>query len=161
MKAATVLAGLALLAAPVALAKDAPGYEKGALLAMDSAKCGVNENGGKTMTAEILGGDSAHRKSHEVLCQDYTLQSEHITYRIRPADEKHPILLPVGESVEFRIHKGKMFVLASEVDHKEHQYTVLSMQIRQDVKAARDAQPAAAPAAAATAQPSAPAVSAQ
>jgi len=38
--------------------------------------------------------DSQNKKTKELLCQEYILQAEHVVYRIRPTDEKHPVLLP-------------------------------------------------------------------
>ena len=55
-------------------------------------------------------------------------------FRIRPTDQKHPVLLPVGESVEFRIHKDKLYLRDPERDKKEREYIVLSMQPRPDAK---------------------------
>lgn len=126
--------------APHALAKDPPDYEKGLLLSMESTSCGYAENGGKSVTGEILGTDSAHKKTQELLCQEYVLQSEHITYRIRPKDDKHPTLLPVGEAVRFRIHKDRMYLMVPEGDQKEREYLVLSMQLRPDAKSAKNNQ---------------------
>ena len=132
---------LAMVAlAPQALAKDPPDYEKGVLLSMESTSCGYAENGGKSVTGEILGTDSAHKKTQELLCQEYVMQSDHITYRIRPKDDKHPTLLPVGEAVRFRIHKDKMYLLVPEGDQKEREYLVLSMQLRPDAKSAKNSQ---------------------
>ena len=140
--AITVLtfAALVLLVAPITFAKDAPSYDRGVLLSMESASCGYAQNSGKSVAGEILGTDSAHTKTQEVLCQEYSLQTDRILYRIRPKDEKHPVLLPVGERVEFRIRKDKLFLRVPEGDDKERQYTVLSMQLRQDIKAASDTQ---------------------
>ena len=145
MKTRNVLAGLALLAAPIALApgmsaKDPPSYDKGMVISMDSKTCGTAQNGGKSLTGEITGSDSEHKKTQELLCQEYVLQADRITYRIRPKDDKHPALLPVGDSVEFRIYKDKMYVRNPEGDRKEREYTVVSMQPRTDVKDARNAQ---------------------
>ncbi|MGH9712970.1 MAG: hypothetical protein ACRD5M_06695 [Candidatus Acidiferrales bacterium] len=131
---------LVLTVAPATLAKDPPSYEKGLLLSMESAACGYSEKAGKSVTGEILGTDSAHKKTQEVLCQEYVMQAEHLTYRIRPKDDKHPVLLPVGEAVQFRIHKDKMYLRVPEGDQKEREYVVLSMQLRQDVKSARNDQ---------------------
>jgi hypothetical protein len=47
------LGGLMMLVAPILSAKDGPDYEKGLLVSMDSTKCGMAENDGKTMTGEI------------------------------------------------------------------------------------------------------------
>jgi len=141
MKTGIAIAGLVLILAPVALAKDAPSYDKGTLLSMDSATCGVAEKDGKTMAGEILGTDSSHKATQEVLCQEYVLQGDHITYHIRPTDAKHPVLLPVGEMVEYRIRKDKLYLFNPEGDEKERSYSVVSMQVRQDVKDAHNVQP--------------------
>ncbi len=123
-----------LLCACVAEAKDPPSYQKGTLLQMESAPCGYAEKSGKSIGGEILGTDSAHKKTQEVLCQEYTLQADRIIYRIRPKDDKHPILLPVGETVQFRIHKDMLLLRNPEGDSKEREYFVLSMTSRTDVK---------------------------
>ncbi len=136
MKKAT--AGLLLVisaslqtAAP-APAKDKPAYERGTLLQMDSTHCGFAEKGSKTLTGEILGTDGQHKNTQEVLCQEYILKSDRLIYRIRPKDEKHPTLLPVGEAAEFRIHKDKMLLRVPESDGKEREYIVVSMTPRTD-----------------------------
>ena len=140
MKITIAFCSLVLFAAPALLAKDPPSYDKGVLLSMESTMCGTSENGGKSMTGEILGTDSSHKKTQELLCQEYVLQGDRLTYRIRPKDDKHPLLLPVGESVQFRIEKDKMYLRNPEGDQKEHQYVVLSMQMRLDVKVAKNNQ---------------------
>lgn len=127
---AVKMVALALLAAPILFAKDAPSYDKASLLSMESSTCGTAEKAGKTVTGEILGTDSSRKQTQEVLCQEYVLQSDRIVYRIRPNDQKHPVLLPVGESVEFRIHKDKLYLRDPEGDKKEREYVVLSMQPR-------------------------------
>jgi len=43
-------------------------------------------------------------------------------------------LLPVGESVEFRIHKDKLYLRDPEGDKKEREYVVVSMQPRAESK---------------------------
>jgi hypothetical protein len=122
-----------LLAAPAAFPKDRPVYDKGVLLSMESSTCGTTQKDAKTLAGEILGTDSSHRQTEEVLCQEYVLQSDRTVYRIRPVDQKHPVLLPVGESVDFRIRKDKLYLFDPERDRKERQYIVLSMQPRGDL----------------------------
>jgi hypothetical protein len=124
-------------------AKDKPAYERGVLLQMDSTHCGYAEKDGKTITGEILGTDGQHKNTQEVLCQEYLLKSDRLIYRIRPKDDKHPTLLPVGESAEFRIHKDKMILRVPESDGKEREYIVVSMTPRADVVEARTAAKAA------------------
>ena len=125
---------LALAAASVALAKDPPSYDKGTLLSMDSSMCGTAEKGSRTVTGEILGTDGEHKNTEQVLCQEYVLQGDRIVYHIRPTDTKHPILLPVGDSVQYRVRKDKMYLLDREDDKKEREYSVISMRVRDDVK---------------------------
>jgi len=117
-------------------AKDSPAYEKGVLIQMESASCGYAEKDGKTIAGEILGTDGQHKNTKVVMCQEYVLQTERVTYRIRPKDDKHPALLPVGETAQFRIHKDKLLLRVPEADGKEREYFVLSMTPRSDVAVA-------------------------
>jgi hypothetical protein len=64
------------------------------------------------------------------------LQTERVIYRIRPKDDKHPVLLPVGETAQFRIHKDKLLLRVPEADGKEREYFVLSMTPRLNVAVA-------------------------
>ena len=113
-------------------AKDKPAYEKGVLMQMESSSCGYAEKDGKTLAGEILGTDGQHKNTKQVLCQEYTLQTDRVTYRIRPRDDKHPALLPIGETAEFRIHKDKLLLRVIESDDKEREYQVVSMTPRTD-----------------------------
>ena len=135
----TVAALTAIVLSPTAQAKEKH-YQSGKLLRMDSVPCGMDQKNGKSLAGEMLGTDSAHMKTKELLCQEYVLQGDRLTYRIRPKDDKHPQLLPVGESVQFRIEKDKMYLRNPEGDQKERQYLVLSMQMRPDVKVATNNQ---------------------
>ena len=120
-----------------ASAKDKAAYERGLLLQMDSTHCGYAEKDGKTLTGEILGTDGQHKNTQEVLCQEYILKTDRLIYRIRPKDDKHPTLLPVGETAEFRIHKDKMILRVPEAGGKEREYIVVSMTPRADLTEAR------------------------
>jgi hypothetical protein len=131
-----VLAASFQAAAP-APAKDRPAYERGVLLEMDSTHCGYAEKDNKTVAGEIFGADGQHKNTQEVLCQEYILKSDRLIYRIRPKDDKHPSLLPVGETAEFRIHKDKMVLRVPESDGKEREFIVVSMTQRADAVEAR------------------------
>lgn len=132
----TIALAVLLVAANVH-AKDKPVYERGTLLQMESTSCGYAEKGSKTLAGEILGTDGEHKKTQEVLCQEYVLRSDRLIYRIRPKDDKHPMLLPVGEAAEFRIHKDKMLLRVPESDEKEREYIVVSITQRADAPEAR------------------------
>jgi len=136
MRAATV-ATLFFAAAMMAEAKEPPAYEKAVLVKMDSSACGYSEKDGKTIAGEIFGTDGQHKNTRQVLCQEYVLQTDRVTYRIQPKDDKHPVLLPVGETAQFRIHKDKMLLRVAEADSKEREYIVLSMTPRTDVASNR------------------------
>src|SRR5260370_3195118 len=105
--------------------------QSGTLLQMDSVECGTDQKSGKTFAGEILGTDAAHQKMHMLLCPEYVLQSERIFYRIRPKDDKHPVLLPVGEKAQFRMDKDHMRLRVEDLDDKEREYIVVSMTPRQ------------------------------
>jgi hypothetical protein len=116
----------------VALAKEPKPRQTAKIMQMEAVACGVDENSGKSVMGEIIGTDSAHKKTHELLCQEYVLQSEKITYRVRPRDEKHPVLLPVGGKAQFRLEKDKMILRVEDLDDKDRQYAVVSMTPRED-----------------------------
>jgi len=128
MKLRTI--AICLLFAGVCSAKEHD-YQKGTLLRMDSSSCGSQEKGSKTMAGEILGTDGQHKKTQELLCQEYILQSDHVIYRIRPKDDKHPELLPIGETAQFRISKDKLILRVPEISDKEREYIVVSMTPRE------------------------------
>jgi hypothetical protein len=133
-----LIIGLVLVAS-LAYAKEPKPHQSGKLLLMESVACGVDENSGKSVVGELIGTDSAHKKTHEMLCQEYVLQSEKIVYRIRPRDEKHPVLLPVGEQAQFRMQKDKMILRVEDLDDKDREYTVVSMTQREDASSEKAA----------------------
>jgi len=130
-----LLAGLILTSTFAAYtdAKDKGNYQTGVLLQMESTSCGYAEKGSKTVAGEIFGTDGEHKKTQEMLCPEYILQTSQLIYRIRPKDDKHPVLLPIGESARFRIHKDKLLLQVPETGEKEREYIVVSMTPRGDV----------------------------
>lgn len=118
--------------ASAAYAKDPKAYQSGKLLQMDSVQRGVVEKDAKSFAGEMLGTDSGSKKTQELLGQEYVLESERVIYRIRPRDEKHPVLLPVGEHAQFRLQKDKMLLRVEDLDGKEREYIVVSMTPRSD-----------------------------
>jgi hypothetical protein len=142
MKKAAIFAGL-LLFVVSARAKERS-YEKGVLLQMESSPCGSAEKGSKTLAGEILGTDGEHKSTQQLLCQEYVLQADRVIYRIRPKDDKHPVLLPIGETAEFRIDKDKLILRVPEANDKEHEYSVVSITPRSDVQDPRSPKTASA-----------------
>jgi len=130
------IALFALLCASFAYARDQHAPLSGTLLQMDSVECGTDQKSAKSLTGEIIGTDSAHQKMHTLLCQEYLLQTDRIIYRIRPKDDKHPALLPVGEKAQFHIEKDHMKLRVEDLDDKEREYVVVSMTPRAEVQTA-------------------------
>lgn len=116
------------LLASAAQAKEPKHYQSGKLLKMESVECGMDQKNGKSFAGEMIGTDSAHMKTKELLCQEYVLQSDTVTYRIRPKDDKHPVLLPIGQSAQFRLEKDKIVLRVEDLDDKDREYTVVSME---------------------------------
>ncbi len=131
MRYKSLVLALILLAA-TAYAKEPKAYQSGKLLQMESVKCGMDEKDAKSFAGEMIGTDSGHRKTQELLCQEYVLQTDKMVYRIRPRDEKHPVLLPVGEPAQFRLDKDKLLLRMEGVDSKEREYIVVSMTPRSE-----------------------------
>lgn len=126
------LAVALLLLTSLAQARDARFYQKGVLAEMVSVECGYDEKSGKGFAGAVLGTDSGHRKTRQLLCPEYVLRTDKVVYRIRPKEEKSPVLLPVGETAEFRFKKDLMLLRVMELDGKERKYIVVSMKPRED-----------------------------
>jgi hypothetical protein len=116
-----------LLVGAAMQASDLKSYQSGVLKEMTSVECGYEQKSGNTFVGEVLGTDGAHSKTHKTLCHEYVLQTNHIVYHIRPRDEKHPALLPVGETAHFRMKKDLMVLRVPEGDDKERDYDVVGM----------------------------------
>lgn len=114
--------------AVVASAKDAKSYEPGVLQDMNSVECGFEQKSSNTFVGEVLGTDSNKTKARKTFCHEYVLRTDHVIYRIRPRDDKHPALLPVGERALFRMKKDHMVLRVPEGDDKERDYDVLAME---------------------------------
>ncbi len=102
-------------------------YQTGTLKEMTSVECGYEQKSGNTFVGEVLGTDGAHSKTRKTLCHEYVLETKQVIYHIRPRDEKHPALLPVGETAHFRMKKDLMVLRVPEGDDKERDYDVVGM----------------------------------
>jgi hypothetical protein len=134
---------LCLLAsvAVAAYAKDPKPYQTATLVQMNSVHCGSAQKSDTSALGEIIGTDDRKTKTEDVLCQEYVLQTDMVVYRVRPKDEKHPDLLPIGTEAQFRIEKDKM--LLEVAGNKEREYFVVSMMPRSNSSTAAAAPPSA------------------
>jgi hypothetical protein len=125
MRYKTIALALVLTAA-FAQAKEPKAYQSGKLLQMDTVQCGAPEKG------------PANRRS-ETTCQEYVLQTEQVSYRIRPKDSTHAVLLPASDRAQFRLDKNKFLLRIEDLDSKEREFIVVSMTPRGESSA--DANP--------------------
>jgi len=72
-------------------------------------------------------------KSRELLCPEYVLETDRVVYRIRPKDDKHPVLLPIGEKAQFRLDKDKIVLRVEDLDDQDRDYIVVSMVPKESV----------------------------
>ena len=135
----------AILFTSLCYAKEPKHYQSGRLMKMESVKCGTDEKNGKSLAGEMIGTDSSHMKTRELLCQQYILETDKLVYTVQPKDDKHPALLPVGETAQFRLEKDKMLLRVEDMDNKEREYIVISMVLNNSAEtthSARDSGPA-------------------
>src|SRR5215472_14623386 len=115
MKTAAFFAVL-LMGMGLVQAKDAPSYQSGVLKEMTSVVCGFEQKSAKGFVGELVGTDDSHSKTRKTFCQEYVVETNQVLYHIRPKEEKHPALLPVGEKVMFRMKKNYMVLKVPEGD---------------------------------------------
>src|SRR5215469_6915937 len=92
--------------------------ETGRLVEMQDVPCGTRQKGlaGVGNIFASVGVTDVNAK--DKLCQEYILRTADEEYRIRPVDEKHAGLLPVGAESEFRIKKDRILLSVPEGDGK-------------------------------------------
>jgi hypothetical protein len=127
MKKFISFAGFVLLGVLASQAKDPVLYQTGHLTQMRSVNCGYAENSSKSLVDEFVGADGGNGKNKELLCQEYVLKSDKIVFHIRPKEEKHATLLPIGEEAKFRIKKDRLMLAIPEIGAREAEYFVVSM----------------------------------
>lgn len=102
-----------ILATSLANGKDLNAYQDANLEAMNLVACGADS---KSAT-----------KLQDQLCPEYTLQTDQVVYSIRPVDQKHPALLPVGVQAKFRMQNTTLIVRVPSLDSKERKFSVVSV----------------------------------
>lgn len=132
----TILLCVLLSVAASAFAKEPKAYQSGKVVQMVSVQCGTAEKDSTSLAGEMLGTDSATKKTQQLLCKEYVIETEHVIYHIRPKNEKHPELLPIGEQAQFRLEKDNMMLRMQGFDNKEREYVVVSMMPRSDASTA-------------------------
>jgi hypothetical protein len=139
-KTALILALVLVSAVPLSADdKKKKQPERALLEKMEAVPCGAKEKGVTGLGTVWASAGITHVNSDEKLCPQYMVITDEMEYHIRPTDTKHPVLLPVGKEIEFKIKKDEMFLRVVDGDKKMETYHVVSMK-----PANADAEPQAA-----------------
>jgi hypothetical protein len=102
--------------------------ERAMLEKMEAVPCGAKQKGlsGLGSFWASVGITDVH--SNEKRCPEYLLRTDDMDYKIRPIDLKHPVVLPIGHEVVFKIQKDRMMLRDPEGDKKVRSYEVVAME---------------------------------
>lgn len=100
-------AAIVLASVPFAHAGN-PAPQSGTVISEQSVNCG--EKGG-------------HKKSLDLLCQEYVVHAASTDYHIRQQKPGDQVLIPVNSQVQFYLDKDKM---KFKISGKSYQYVVVS-----------------------------------
>jgi hypothetical protein len=128
VKTALILALVLVSAVPLSADEKKKKQPERALLEkMEAVPCGAKEKGITGLGTVWASAGITHVNSDEKLCPQYMVITDEMEYHIRPTDTKHPVLLPVGKEIEFKIKKDQMFLKVVDSDQKTETYHVVSM----------------------------------
>jgi hypothetical protein len=128
LKISVLVAALLITAIPMSAGGKKKNQPTRAMLEkMEAVPCGAKQKGlsGLGSFWASVGVTDIH--SNEKLCPQYLLRTDDMDYRIRPEDLKHPVVLPVGQEVVFKIKKDRMLLKVPEGDGKMRSYQVVAM----------------------------------
>jgi hypothetical protein len=124
---------LMLLLAATAFAGQSS-RQSGVLLQMDSVQCAPEDSSQNVTGKSAVLSASTSTSFQEAFCQEYVLQSDRVTFHIRPSDKKNAVLLPIGGIALFRLQRDKMLLRAADLDDRDREYVVVSMSPREPEK---------------------------
>jgi len=101
--------------------------ESGKLLEMQDVPCGSRQKGLVGLGGIFASAGVTDVNAKDKLCQEYVLRTADEELRIRPVDEKHLQLLPIGAEAEFQIKKDRVLLSVPEGDGKVREYKVVAM----------------------------------
>jgi hypothetical protein len=128
IKTPFVLAVVLLAALPLSAGgkkKNQP--ERAMLEEMEAVPCGAKEKGLSGLGSLWASVGITHVNSDEKLCPQYLVRTDEMDYRIRPTNLKHPVLLPVGHEIIFKIKKDRMYVKVPDTHTKMRSYEVVAV----------------------------------
>ena len=94
---------------------------------MVAVPCGAKQHGITGLGSLWASAGLEHVNSDEKLCPQYLLRTDQMEYEVRPADLKHPVLLPVGQEGEFKIKKDRLLMKIVDGDRKTRAYQVVAI----------------------------------
>jgi hypothetical protein len=125
---ASLIAGLILLGAiPANAGGDKKKTERAMLEKMESVPCGAKEKGVTGLGTMWASAGITHVQNDEKLCPQYMVITDDMEYHIRPTDTKHPVVLPVGHEIVFKIKKDRMILKVADGNQKSMTYVVVAM----------------------------------
>jgi len=125
---AGLIAGLILLGAiPANAGGDKKKPERAMLEKMESVPCGAKEKGVTGLGTPWGSAGITHVNNDEKLCPQYMVITDDMEYHIRPTDTKHPVVLPVGHEIVFKIKKDRMILKVADGNQKSMTYVVVAM----------------------------------
>jgi len=125
---AALIAGLLLLGAmPANAGGDKKKPERAMLEKMESVPCGAKEKGVTGLGTPWGSAGITHVNNDEKLCPQYMVITDDMEYHIRPTDTKHPVVLPVGHEIVFKIKKDRMILKVADGNQKSMTYVVVAM----------------------------------
>jgi hypothetical protein len=93
--------------------------ERAMLERMEAVPCGAKEKGVTGLGTVWASAGITHVNSDEKLCPQYEVVTDDMEYHIRPTDTKHPIVLPVGKEIVFKIKKDRMYLRVADGDDQK------------------------------------------
>jgi hypothetical protein len=107
--------------------KNKKQLDRAMLEKMEAVPCGAKQKGLTGLGSVWASAGITHVNSDEKLCPQYVLRTDEMEYQIRPTDKKHPVVLPVGQEIAFKIKKDRMFLKVADGDQKMRAYQVVAM----------------------------------
>jgi len=117
----------ALSSALPGFAGDKKHVQRAMIEKMEAVPCGAKEHGLTGLGSVWASVGITSVNSDEKLCPQYMLHTDDMEYHIRPKDHKHPVLLPIGQEGEFKIHKDVIEMRIADGDRKQRRYQVVAM----------------------------------
>ena len=128
LRALLLLAAAAVIAMPASAGgKKKKESTRGMLEKMEAVPCGAKQRGLTGLGSVWASIGVTHVNSDEKLCPQYVLRTDEMDYEIRPLDRKHPVVLPVGHEVIYKLKKDRMTVKVPDGDNKARTYQVVAM----------------------------------